>query len=123
MCFACEQHAWLLDLEHERTFIMFLKHLRSVLCHLEEHFFYSAPNKVGYQKLHKFLEFMEGIPSNLYAMTEGCENSLVIFDDLMSQCSNDQHMPDPLLVVRITVEYHFHSLLKTFFHHTYVQSV
>ena len=92
MCFVCEQHAWPLDLEHQIIFIAYLKHLRSVLCHLEEHFFYSAPNKVSYQKLHKFFEFMEGIPSNLFTMTEDCENSLVIFDDLMSQCSNDQHM-------------------------------
>ena len=76
-----------------------------MLCHLEK-LFHPVPNKVIYcygeyqkefdelLKTLPFVEFIEGFPSNLYEMTEGCENSLVILDDLMSQCSNDQRMSD-----------------------------
>ena len=79
--------------------------VRSMLCHLDE-LFHPVPNKVIYcygeyqkefdelSKTLPLVEFIEGFPSNLYEMTEGCENSLVILDDLMSQCSNDQRMSD-----------------------------
>ena len=79
--------------------------VRYMLCHLEK-LFHAVPNKVIYcygeyqkefdelLKTLPFVEFIEGFPSNLYEMTEGCENSQVILDDLMSQCSNDQRMSD-----------------------------
>ena len=38
--------------------------------------------------------FTEGFPDNLYGMLEGYQNSLVIIDDLMSECSKDQRVSD-----------------------------
>ena len=77
--------------------------VRSMLHNLED-LFYPVPTKIiycygEYQK--EFdelslpnLELVEGFPNNLYELTEGHENSLVILDDLMSQCSNDQRVSD-----------------------------
>ena len=38
--------------------------------------------------------FTEGFPDNLYDILEGYQNSLVIIDDLMSECSKDQRISD-----------------------------
>ena len=38
--------------------------------------------------------FTEGFPDNLYGILEGYQNSLVIIDDLMSECSKDQRISD-----------------------------
>ena len=38
--------------------------------------------------------FTEGFPDNLYGILEGYQNSLVIMDDLMSECSKDQRISD-----------------------------
>lgn len=75
--------------------------VRSMLRHLEE-LFYPVPTKViycygEYQKEFEELsnvELVEGFPNDLYDMTNACENSLVVLDDLMSQCANDQRMAD-----------------------------
>ena len=40
------------------------------------------------------VELVEGFPDNLSEMTQGHEHSLVVLDDLMSQCSNDQRVAD-----------------------------
>ena len=79
--------------------------VRSMLHNLEEMFF-PVPSKVLYcygefqkefDELSKALpnvQFVQGFPSDLYDMTEAHDNSLVILDDLMSQCSNDQRVAD-----------------------------
>ena len=40
------------------------------------------------------LTLVEGFPDNLCEMTRGHDNSLVVLDDLMSQCSNDPRVSD-----------------------------
>ena len=40
------------------------------------------------------IQFVEGFPNNLYDMTDAHDSSMVILDDLMSQCSNDQRVVD-----------------------------
>ena len=40
------------------------------------------------------VELMEGFPDNLSDMVRGHDHSLVVLDDLMSQCSNDQRVAD-----------------------------
>ena len=40
------------------------------------------------------VELMEGFPDNLNDMVRGHDHSLVVLDDLMSQCSNDQRVAD-----------------------------
>ena len=40
------------------------------------------------------VELMEGFPENLSDMVRGHDHSLVVLDDLMSQCSNDQRVAD-----------------------------
>ncbi len=79
--------------------------VRSMLRNLEELFF-PIPSKVLYcygefqkefDELSKTLpnvQFVQGFPSDLYDMTEAHDNSLVILDDLMSQCSNDRRVAD-----------------------------
>ncbi len=79
--------------------------VRSMFRNLEELFF-PIPSKVLYcygefqkefDELSKTLpnvQFVQGFPSDLYDMTEAHDNSLVILDDLMSQCSNDQRVAD-----------------------------
>ena len=72
------------------------------LRHLEE-LFYPVPTKIiycyeEYQKefddLLPNVELMEGFPDNLNDMIRGHDSSLVVLDDLMSQCSNDQRVAD-----------------------------
>ena len=38
------------------------------------------------------IELLDGLPDDLYS--DGHKNSLVVLDDLMSQCSNDKRMSD-----------------------------
>ena len=38
--------------------------------------------------------FVEGFPINLTDILEGCQNSLVIVNDLMSECANGQRMSE-----------------------------
>ena len=75
---------------------------RRMLRHLEE-LFYPVPTKIiycygEYQKkfdeLPPNVELMEGFPDNLNDMVRGHDHSLVVLDDLMSQCSNDQRVDD-----------------------------
>ena len=40
------------------------------------------------------VELIEGFPDNLSDMIRGHDHSLVVLDDLMSQCSNDQRVAD-----------------------------
>ena len=46
--------------------------------------------------------FTEGFPDNLYGILEGYQNSLVIIDDLMSECSKDH-----LGVSNVSTQYKF----------------
>ena len=79
--------------------------VRSMLDNLEE-LFYPVPTKILYcygehqkefddlsQRLPN-IEFVDGFPNDLYASVEGHNKSLVILDDLMSQCSNDTRVSD-----------------------------
>ena len=75
---------------------------RCMLRHLEE-LFYPVRTKIiycygEYQKkfdeLPPNVELMEGFPDNLNDMVRGRDHSLVVLDDLMSQCSNDQGVAD-----------------------------
>jgi hypothetical protein len=76
-----------------------------MLDNLEE-LFYPVPTKILYcrgehqkefddlsQRLPN-IEFVDGFPNDLYALVEGHNKSLVILDDLMSQCSNDTRVSD-----------------------------
>ena len=73
-----------------------------MLRHLEE-LFYPVPTKIIYcygecqkefDELPSNVELIEGFPDNLNAMVRGHDSSLVVLDDLMSQCSNDQRVAD-----------------------------
>ena len=48
----------------------------------------------GLSKTQQNIEFVEGFPDDLYDLLGGHENSLVILDDLMPQCSNDTRVSD-----------------------------
>ena len=74
--------------------------VRCMLRHLEE-LLYPVPTKIiycygEYQKefdeLHPSVELVEGFPNNVNELTRGHDNSLIVLDDLMSQCSNDQRV-------------------------------
>ena len=75
--------------------------VRSMLHHLEG-LFCPVPTRViycygEYQKEFDEMsnvELVEGFPNDLYALTNDHENSLVVMDDLMAQCSNDQRVSD-----------------------------
>ena len=73
-----------------------------MLRYLEE-LFYPVPTKIiycygEYQKdfdeLPPNVELTEGFPDHLNDMVWGHHHSLVVLDDLMSQCSNDQRVTD-----------------------------
>ena len=75
---------------------------RHVLRYLEE-LFYPVPTKIiycygEYQKefdeLPPVMELTKGFPDHLNDMVRGHDHSLVVLDDLMSQCSNDQRVAD-----------------------------
>ena len=77
----------------------------SMLYNLEE-LFHPIPTQVIYcfgqaqKEFNELIEIMpkiklvEGFPDDLYDIVSGHTNSLVILDDLMCQCSNDQRMSD-----------------------------
>ena len=79
--------------------------LRSMLRNLE-YLFSSIPSKIIYSygvyqkefaelsKTVPNIQFVEGFPNDLYDMTDAHDSSMVILDDLMSQCSNDQRVVD-----------------------------
>ena len=71
-----------------------------MLRHLEE-LFYPIPTKIIYcygeyqkefDKIPPNVELVEGFSDNLSNMIGGHDNSLLVLDDLMSQCSNDQRV-------------------------------
>ena len=75
--------------------------VRRLLYYLND-LFYPVPSKViycygEYQKefdeLHG-VDFIEGFPEDLNELTRGHEQSLLILDDLMSECSKDQRVSD-----------------------------
>ena len=76
--------------------------VRRMLSHLNE-LFYPVPSKViycygEYQKefdeLFPYVELVEGFPNDVGKLTRGHDNSLLVLDDLMSQCSNDSRVAD-----------------------------
>ena len=75
--------------------------VRKLLRHLNE-LFHPVPTKViycygEYQKEFDELydvEFVEGFPEDLKQLTQGHEQTLLILDDLMSECSKDQRVSD-----------------------------
>ena len=75
--------------------------VRKLLRHLNE-LFHPVPTKViycygEYQKefdeLHG-VDFVEGFPEDLNQLTRGHEQTLLVLDDLMSECSKDQRVSD-----------------------------
>ena len=79
--------------------------VRSLLYNLEE-LFHPIPTQVIYcfgkpqkefnelTKIVPKIELVQGFPDDLYGMVNEHTNSLVILDDLMGQCSNDQRISD-----------------------------
>ena len=76
--------------------------VRPMLNHLEE-MFHPLPTKTIYcygeyqKEFDEFpsnVELVEGFPNNLSELTKGHDNSLIVLDDLMSQCSNDPRVAD-----------------------------
>ena len=79
--------------------------MRSILHSLNE-LFDPVPSRIIYcygEYQHAFKDmiqtipniyFNEGFPDNLYGILEGYQNSLVIIEDLMSECSKDQRISD-----------------------------
>ena len=77
--------------------------VRSMLNHLDE-LFYPVPSKIIYcygeyqQMFDEMLQtipnisFVQGFPNDLYDIASS--NSLIVVDDLMSQCSKDERMSD-----------------------------
>ena len=75
---------------------------RCMLPHLEE-LFHPIPTNVIYcygkhqkkfEELPPNVELVEGFLDNLSNMIRGHDNSLIVLDDLMSQCSSDQRVAD-----------------------------
>ena len=72
------------------------------LLYYKNELFYPVPTKViycygEYQKEFddmRDIDFVEGFPSDLDEMTKGHEQSLIVLDDLMSECSKDQRVSD-----------------------------
>ena len=75
--------------------------VRKLLHYLNE-LFHPVPTKViycygEYQKEFDELygvDFVEGFPEDLNQLTRGHEQTLLILDDLMSECSKDQRVSD-----------------------------
>ena len=75
--------------------------VRRLLYYLND-LFHPVPSKVVYcygeyqkefDELHG-VEFIEGFPEDLNALTQGHEQTLLVLDDLMSECSKDQRVSD-----------------------------
>jgi hypothetical protein len=47
-----------------------------------------------FEELSPCVEMIEGFPDDISSLTTGHENSLIVLDDLMSQCSSDQRAVD-----------------------------
>ena len=79
--------------------------VRSMLYNLDE-LFTPVPSKIVYcygeyqpifdEMKYKIpdISFVEGLPEDLYHILEGYENSMVVIDDLMAQCSKNQNISD-----------------------------
>ena len=77
--------------------------IRSMLLNLSN-LFTTVPTRIlclAGEKQKKFEQLTEtipnisvviGFPDNIYDMLEGYDNSMVILDDLMTECSNDQRV-------------------------------
>ena len=87
--------------------------VRRMLNHLEE-MFHPLPSKIVYcygeyqkefDEFHPNVELIQGIPNDVNELIKGHDNSLIVLDDLMSQCSNDPRVADHFLVVPIIEEY------------------
>ena len=75
--------------------------VRRLLYHLNE-LFHPVPSKVVYcygeyqkefDQIHG-VEFIEGFPQDLNELTRGHDQTLLVLDDLMSECSKDQRVSD-----------------------------
>ena len=97
--------------------------VRRMLAHLDE-LFHPVPTKIVYcygehqkqfEELPSNVTLVEGFPNNLNDLVRGHDNSMVVLDDMMSQCSKDQRVADLFLVLIITV-FPYCTLLKTYFH-------
>ena len=75
---------------------------RRILQNAEE-LFEPVPTKIIYcygeyqkefEELSPCIEMIEGFPDDIGSLTRGHKNSLIVLDDLMSQCSSDQRAVD-----------------------------
>jgi hypothetical protein len=73
-----------------------------MLNHLEE-MFHPLPSKIVYcygeyqkefDEFHPNVELIQGFPNDVNELIKGHDNSLIVLDDLMSQCSNDPRVAD-----------------------------
>ena len=80
-----------------------VNHMVHRMLHHLGNFFYPVHTKViycygEYQKefneLFPYLQLVEGFPNDVGKLTLEHDNSLLLLYDLMSQCSNDQGVPD-----------------------------
>ena len=78
-------------------------HLVRSLLHAAGELFYPTPSKIIYcygehqkefNQLPAHVTLVRGLPPNLYNMLEGIDNSLIVLDDLMMDCSNDRQVAD-----------------------------
>ena len=76
--------------------------VRRMLAHLDE-LFHPVPTKIVYcygeyqkefEELPSNVTLVQGFPNNLNDIVCGHDNSMVVLDDMMSQCSNDQRIAD-----------------------------
>ena len=76
--------------------------VRCMLNHLEE-LFHPLPSKIVYcygeyqkefDEFHPDVELIQGFPNDVNELMKGHDNSVVVLDDLMSQCSNDPRVAD-----------------------------
>ena len=95
-----------------------------MLQHLGE-LFHPVPTKIiycygEYQKefgeLPSNVTLVEGFQNNSNNLVRGHDNSMVVLDDMMSQCSKDQRVADFLPVFLIIMVFPCCTSLKTYFH-------
>ena len=76
-----------------------------VSLHHAEELFDPVPTKIIYcyeeyqqefSELPSCIELVDGILNNLYELVRGRDNSFIVMDDLMFNCSNDQYVADLL---------------------------
>ena len=95
---------------------------RKSLQHSNE-LFYPVPTKIiycygEYQKEFEELrnvDLVEGFPSNLDDLTKGHDNLIVVLDNLMGECSKDQHVSDLFTRDLITKAFPYFILHRTYF--------